>query len=76
MLTNLRKGKKLRSILLSLTLSFFIIRGKTCSFGREILVRNELIFVTDMGGSRVHVIDVRKRKVNNRLLDSLISKSH
>ncbi|XP_068696065.1 follistatin-related protein 4-like [Montipora foliosa] len=38
-------------------------RGQKCSFGREILVRNELIFVTDFGGSRVHVIDVRKRKV-------------
>ena len=39
-------------------------------------MRNELIFVTDFGGSRVHVIDVRKRKVNNRLLNSLISRSH
>ena len=38
-------------------------------------MRNELIFFGDYGGSRVHVIDVRKRKVNNRLLDSLISKS-
>ncbi|XP_067034154.1 follistatin-related protein 4-like [Acropora muricata] len=38
-------------------------RGDKCFFGREILVRNELIFVTDFPGSRVHVIDVRKRKV-------------
>ncbi|XP_067032288.1 follistatin-related protein 5-like [Acropora muricata] len=37
--------------------------GKNCSFGKEILVRNELIFVSDFGGSRVHIIDVRKRKI-------------
>ena len=39
-------------------------------------MRNELIFVSDFGGSRVHVIDVRKRKVNNRLLDSLNSRPY
>ncbi|KAK2562392.1 Follistatin-related protein 5 [Acropora cervicornis] len=38
-------------------------RGSYCFFGTEILVRNELIFFGDYGGSRVHVIDVRKRKV-------------
>ena len=60
----------------SLTFSFLIIRGRPCSFGTEILVRNQLIFFTDFGGGRVHVIDVTKRKVNNRLLDSLILRSH
>ena len=35
-----------------------------CSFGYAVLVREELIFFSDMPGNRVHVIDVQKGKVN------------
>ena len=35
-----------------------------CSFGGEIVVRDELIFFSDSPGNRVHVIDVQKGKVN------------
>ncbi|XP_068747606.1 follistatin-related protein 4-like [Montipora capricornis] len=36
---------------------------KKCSFGDGILVRNDLIFLSDGPGKRVHIIDARKRKV-------------
>ena len=47
-----------------LLLLFFFIRDK-CSFGKNIVVRDELIFFSDMPGNRVHVIDVQQQKVLN-----------
>ena len=46
---------------------FFLIRDK-CSFGKNIVVRDELIFFSDMPGNRVHVIDVQQQKVLNGFL--------
>ena len=46
---------------------FFFIRDK-CSFGKNIVVRDELIFFSDMPGNRVHVIDVQQQKVLNGFL--------
>ncbi|CAH3191021.1 unnamed protein product, partial [Porites evermanni] len=34
-----------------------------CSFGKNTVVRDELIFFSDMPGNRVHVIDVQQQKV-------------
>ena len=41
-----------------------IFNRDNCSFGGEILVKDELIFFSDMSGNRVHVIDVQKQKVS------------
>ena len=46
-----------------MVLIFDFNRNK-CSFGYAVLVRDELIFFTDMPGNRVHVIDVQKGEVN------------
>ena len=45
----------------------FFIRNK-CSFGKNTVVRDELIFFSDMPGNRVHVIDVQQQKVLNGFL--------
>ena len=50
-----------------LLLLFFFIRNK-CSFGKNTVVRDELIFFSDMPGNRVHVIDVQQQKVLNGFL--------
>ena len=50
-----------------LLLLFLFIRNK-CSFGKNIVVRDELIFFSDMPGNRVHVIDVQQQKVLNGFL--------
>ena len=54
-------------VTLLLLLFFFFIRDK-CSFGKNIVVRDELIFFSDMPGNRVHVIDVQQQKVLNGFL--------
>ena len=46
----------------------FNFNRNKCSFGGEIVVRDELIFFSDMPGNRVHVIDVKKGQVNISLV--------
>ena len=53
--------------IVTLLLLFFFIRNK-CSFGKNTVVRDELIFFSDMPGNRVHVIDVQQQKVLNGFL--------
>ena len=51
----------------SVVVVVFFIRNN-CSFGKNIVVRDELIFFSDMPGNRVHVIDVQQQKVLNGFL--------
>ena len=53
-----------RSRLIIYTVLIFDLNRNKCSFGYAVLVRDELIFFTDMPGNRVHVIDVQEGKVN------------
>ena len=36
----------------------------SCSFGGAVVVKNELVFVSDSPGNRVHIIDIAKNKVS------------